>query len=274
MASRLRGGAGSAASRALLALTALYLALAIGPLAGLLFHQRLGALLTPEAREVVVSALGLTLKSSVIATLFSCLLGTPAALCLARVEFRGRELANALVDLPISLPPLVLGVALLLTWGRQGLLGRYFALMGLPLSFTFLAVVIAQFVVASPYFVRIAKTAIEQVPRSLEEASACLGAGPARTWLRVTLPLARRGLVAAVVTCWARAMGEFGATVLFAGNVEGRTQTMPLAVFTTAQYDINSSIALSLIMVIFSLAAFVVAQVGLRRSTAQGEALG
>lgn len=247
----------------MVALTGVYLLLAVGPLATLLFHAPLATLLTEETRAVVRQALLLTLHSSILATALAVVCGLPAALALARVEFPGKRLAGALVELPIALPPVVMGVALLLAWGRQGLLGKHLAVAGYPLSFTFLAVVIAQFVVGSPYFVRIARAAIEAVPRSLEDVSMSLGAGQLRTYLRVTLPLAANGLIAGVVTCFARCMGEFGATILFAGNFPGRTQTMPLAIFTTMQYDLDAAVALALIMVGFSLVAFLAAQFGL-----------
>ena len=252
----------------LIALTVAYLLVVIGPLATLAFHAPPAATLTPEVREAVREALLLTLRSSVLATGLALVCGLPAALALARLEFRGKRLANALVEVPIALPPVVMGVALLLTWGRQGLLGQHLSGAGITLSFTFLAVVIAQFMVASPYFVRIARNAIEAVPRALEDASLSLGAGPLRTYLQVTLPLARNGLLAGVVTCWARAMGEFGATILFAGNFPGRTQTMPLAIYTTMQYDLDAAVALALIMVGFSLLAFLAAQAGI--SATQG----
>jgi molybdate transport system permease protein len=247
----------------LIGLAVVYLLLAVGPLVGLFLYAPLADIMTQETRTVVWRALALTLRSSVVATAAAVLLGLPAAVCLARLEFRGKNILNALIEVPIALPPVVMGVALLLTWGRRGLVGQVLTDYGVPLSFTSTAVVIAQFVVASPYFVRIAKTAIGEVPRALEDASMSLGAGPLRTYLKVTLPLARTGVLAAIVTCWARAMGEFGATILFAGNFPGRTQTLPLAIFTTMQYDLGAAIALALVMLGFSLVAFVAAQVGL-----------
>jgi molybdate transport system permease protein len=160
-----------------------------------------------------------------------------------------------------------MGVALILTWGRRGLLGHHLAQAGHPLSFTPAAIVIAQFVVASPFLVRIAKAAIEQVPIALEQASLTLGAGPIRTYALVTLPLAARGLLTAVLTCWARAMGEFGATVLFAGNFPGRTQTLPVAIFMTMQFDVDKAVGMALLMLGFSALAFVVAQMSLSSAT-------
>jgi molybdate transport system permease protein len=255
----------------LLGLTALYVLLAVGPLLELFFYAPVHTVLRSLAAEEVREALLLTLKSSVLAVMLAVVLGLPAALCLARFNFRGRTLVNALVELPIALPPLVLGVALILVWGRQGILGHYLAQAGHPLSFTAAAVVIAQFVVASPFFVRIAKAAIEQVPASLEEASITLGRSLPATFALVTLPLAGRGILTAVVTCWARAMSEFGATFLFAGCFPGRTQTVPTAIFALMQHDIEAAVALALVMLVFSSLAFVAAQVGVRQMSVAGE---
>ncbi len=254
-------------SLALLGLATLYLLMAVGPLLGLLFYAPLTTVLSRSALHEVNQSLWLTLRSSALATSFAVLFGLPTAICLARLEFRAKQLMNALVELPIALPPLVLGVALILTWGRRGILGHYLAEAGRPLSFTPLAITIAQFVVASPFFVRIAKAAIEQVPRSLELASLTLGAGQLATYARITLPLAGRGLLTAVLTCWARAMGEFGATVIFAGNFPGRTQTLPIAIFMTMQFDVDKAIGMALLMLAFSALAFVVAQVCLSSAT-------
>ena len=253
----------------LLGLTTLYLLAAVGPLAGLFFYAPLTTVFGREALEEVNRSLWLTLRSSLVATGLAVLLGLPTAVCLARLQFRGKQLANALVELPIALPPLVMGVALILTWGRRGVLGHYLAEAGYPLSFTPTAIVIAQFVVASPFFVRIAKTAIEQVPASLEQASLILGASRFRTYLRITLPLAGRGLLTGVLTCWARAMSEFGATVLFAGNFPGRTQTLPTSIFMAMQFDVEKAVGMALLMLAFSTLSFVVAQMCLSGATRQ-----
>jgi molybdate transport system permease protein len=254
----------------LLALTALFLLLAVGPLLGLFFYAPLHTVLGALAMEEAWEALLITLRGSLLALLLSVVFGLPAALCLARVDFRGKALVNALVELPIALPPIVLGVALILVWGRKGILGHFLADADHPLSFTFTAVVMAQFVVASPFFVRIAKAAIEQVPASLEEASITLGRSLPATFLLVTLPLAGRGILTAVVTCWARAMSEFGATIMFAGSLPGRTQTVPSAIFTLMQHDIEGAVGLALVMLVFTGLAFVLAQVGVRHAGAAG----
>jgi molybdate transport system permease protein len=256
----------------LLVLTALFLLLAVGPLLGLFVYAPLHTILASLALEEAREALWLTLHSSLLAVVLAFVFGLPAAICLARVDFRGKVLVNALVELPIALPPLVLGVALILVWGRKGLLGHYLAEAGYPLSYTWIAVVIAQFVVAAPFFVRIAKAAIEQVPASLEEASITLGRSLPATLALVTLPLAGRGILTGLVTCWARAMSEFGATILFAGSFPGRTQTAPSAIFTLMQHDIESAVALALVMLVFSGLAFIMAQVGVGRFRLAGGA--
>lgn len=266
---RLRGAAAPSWHRGLpgallVTVTALYLLLVIGPLGSLFLYVPFASVVEPDTLKTIERTLGLTLKSSLIATGISVVLGLPTALCLARLPFRGKRVLDALVELPIALPPLVIGVALLLALGRRGFVGQWFTDMGSPLSFTFAAVIIAQFAVSSPFFVRIAKTAIEQVPQTLEEASLTLGVGPLATYMRVTLPLAKGGIFTAALTCWARAMSEFGATMMFAGNFPGRTQTVPLAIFSTMQYDIDTSVALSIIMLSFSACAFVIAQICVR----------
>lgn len=246
-------------SVALMSVAGLYLLLVIGPLLALLLLAPGQSFTSASLWSVFRSTMWLTAWTSLAATALAFVLGLPTALCLARVDFPGKKFVNALVELPVALPPLVLGVALLVVWGRKGVVGQYLAEAGSPLSFTSAAVVIAQFVVASPFFVRIARVAIERVPRTVEEASLTLGVGKLETYLRVTLPMARNGILNAAVTCCARAMGEFGATFFFAGNFPGRTQTIPLAIFTTMQCDVSASIGLAVIMAVFSLVAFVLA---------------
>lgn len=255
----------------LLGLTAAFVLAAVGPLLGLFVYAPLSRVLHGILLEEAWEALLLTVVTSTVAVGIAVALGLPAAICLARVPFRGKTIVNALLELPIALPPLVLGVALILVWGRQGLLGKYLTAAGHPISFTVVAVVMAQFVVAAPFFVRIAKAAIEQVPASLEEASVTLGRSLPQTLFLVTLPLAGRGLLSALITCWARAMSEFGATILFAGCFPGRTQTAPTAIFSLMQHDIDGAIGLALVMLVLSVLAFVVAQVGVRHlSTTSG----
>jgi molybdate transport system permease protein len=257
---RFTDGASTRGGFLLLGLALVYVLLVVGPLLGLLIYAPLRGMPGGHALAAFRDTLWLTLSTSAASTLLAVVLGLPTAMCLARLEFPGKRLVNALVELPIALPPLVMGVALILVWGRKGLIGEALGQAGLPpITFTTSAVVIAQFVVSSPFLVRIARIAIERVPLSLEEASLTLGRGRLGTYLHVTLPIARNGLLSGVVTAWARAMGEFGATFLFAGNFPGRTQTIPLAIFTSMQSDVNAAIGLGLIMSFFSLGSFLLA---------------
>ena len=187
------------------------------------------------------------------------------AICLAQANFRTRGLLNLLVDVPISLPPVVIGVGLLVVWGRRGLIGQFLDAYGIHISFTTLAVCMAQFVVASPYFVRIAQSGLQAVPMELEEVARSLGASQLKVWATITVPMASRAIFAGLVTCWAWAIGEFGATLVFAGNFPGRTQTMPLAVFIALQLDLSAAMVLATFMLAFAVAGFAVAQYLLHR---------
>jgi molybdate transport system permease protein len=184
----------------------------------------------------VTSALVLSLKAAVLATLLVALVGLPLAWLLARRRFRGRGLVDLLVTLPLVLPPTVTGYYLIVLLGRRGWLGGpLFRATGLSISFSFAAVVIAAAVMALPLLVRTARAAIESVDPDLERAARTLGRSEWRVALEVTLPLARRGLVAGLVLAFARALGEFGATLMLAGNLEGRTRTVPLAIYTAVR---------------------------------------
>jgi molybdate transport system permease protein len=202
----------------------------------------------------------LSLTTSLITTALTFVIGTPVAYTLARVPFRGRRLVEALVELPLALPPVVAGVALLLAFGRRGFVGRHLAVMGIELSFTQVAVVMAQFMVASPYYIRTATGAFAMVPESLLRASRTLGAGPFRTFRCVVLPLCRKGLLAGLAMTWARSIGEFGATIMFAGNVPGRTQTMPLAILTTMNQNLHAGVVLAVVMLTACLTVFAMAR--------------
>jgi molybdate transport system permease protein len=185
-------------------------------------------------------------------------LGMPLAYALARRRFRGASIVEALVDLPIVLPPAVAGLALLLLLGRRGWLGEPLAALGVGLPFTTVAVVLAQTFVAAPFFVRAARTGFAGVDRDLEDAARVDGATEAGVIRHVTLPLAASALGAGLVMTWARALGEFGATIMFAGNVAGRTQTLPLVVYGEFQSgDLDASIAAAAILVLAALGVLV-----------------
>lgn len=221
------------------------------PLAGLIWSAvGSGALGTSLSRPVVLDAVRLSLVTTGITLALVLAWGTPLAYLLARRNFRGRWLVAAITELPLVLPPVVAGVGLLMAFGRQGLLGDALALAGLRLPFTTAAVVLAQLFVSAPFYVRSAIAGFGGVDQSLEEAAAIDGASPLQVFLRVTLPLAASGLGAGAVLAWARALSEFGATLMFAGNFRGRTQTMPLAIMSALETDLDAAVALSVLLVL------------------------
>ena len=206
------------------------------------------------AVPTATSALTLSLETTTVALLLTLAFGTPTAYLLARSTFPGKRLLDSVVDLPIVVPPAVAGVALLLAFGRQGLLGPMLNDMGVHLSFSTPAVVMAQLFVACPFYVRSARAGFVAVDRVLEDASATLGYGGWGTFRRVTVPMALPSLVGGAVLTWARALGEFGATIMFAGNLMGVTQTMPLAVYLSLESgDLDGAVALSVVLVLVSL---------------------
>ena len=228
------------------------------PLAGLLIRAPWTSLGQVLAESQVVEALRLSLICATAATVLSLLFGVPLAWVLARATFRGRGLLRALVLLPLVLPPVVGGVALLLAFGRRGVVGQYLdAWFGVTLPFTTLGVVIAETFVAMPFLIVTVEGAFRTADRGYEEAAATLGASRLTVFRRVTLPLIGPSLVAGSVLCWARALGEFGATITFAGNFPGRTQTMPIAVYLALERDPEAAIALSLVLLVVSVAVLV-----------------
>lgn len=241
-------------------LTLAFVLFLILPLGALYFQAPLRMLRSAECCWLVQQALLLSLVTSLITTALTFVVGTPVAYTLARVPFRGRRLVEALVELPLTLPPVVAGVALLLVFGRRGFLGRHLGVVGIELSFTQAAVVMAQFMVASPYYIKTAAGAFAMIPDNLLRASRTLGAGPFRTFRTVILPLCRNGLLAGLAMTWARAIGEFGATIMFAGNFPGRTQTMPLAILTTMNENLHAGVVLAVVMLTVCLLVFVTAR--------------
>jgi molybdate transport system permease protein len=221
------------------------------PLVGLLVRAPWSALPDLLTDAVVVQALRLSLVSATAATVIALALGVPLAWVLARVRVRGVTLLRALITLPLVLPPVVGGVALLMAFGRRGLLGRYLEQWtGYSLPFTTAAVVLAETFVAMPFLVVTVEGAFRSADRDLDEAAATLGASRMTVFRRVTLPLVGPSVLAGAVLCWARALGEFGATITFAGNFPGRTQTMPLAVYLALQSNPDAAVALSLVLLL------------------------
>ena len=201
---------------------------------------------------VAVDALVVSLKTSAIAHAVILVFGTPAAYMLATRGFPGRRFAIALVELPLVLPPAVAGIALLAAFGRRGLVGDELGALGLSLPFTQVAVVIAVVFVASPFYLRQAIAAFEAVDTAVVDAARTLGAGPFRTFRRVALPLAAGGLGAGSALAWARGFGEFGATIIFAGSLEGVTQTLPLAIYAELDQDFDVALAIGGLLVLVS----------------------
>ncbi len=218
--------------------------------------------------SVVVDAMRLSAITSTIALVITLLLGTPVAYLMARREFPGKVLVDLLVDLPLVLPPTVAGVALLVAFGRRGILAPEVNTLGLDLAFTTTAVVMAQMFVSAPYYIRTAKAGFESVDVQYEGVAATLGARPLRIFWQIVLPLSWPSVLAGAILCWARALGELGATLIFAGNLQGRTQTMPLAIISVFQggRTIDLAIALSVILVVAAGLMLLVLRLFARRS--------
>ena len=239
-------------------LAVLAAALFLLPLVGLLVRfpwaEAVGALTSPE----ILTAAGLSLVTSLSATALSILLGVPLAMVYARAQFPGLRVVRALTTLPMVLPPVVGGVALLVAFGRRGIVGQFLdSSFGIRIPFTTTAAVLAATFVAMPFLVLTVEAGLRSMDRRYEEAARSLGAGRWMVFRRVTLPLVAPSLYAGAVLCWARALGEFGATITFAGNVPGSTQTLPLAVYLALETRPEAAIALSLVLLLLSLVVLV-----------------
>ena len=243
---------GSLALLALAAVFALFLAL---PVVTLMVRSLLdGSLRGVAGSGAVLTALALSLSTTAASLVLTVVFGLPLAIVLARRAFRGKWVVEAIVDLPIVLPPSVAGLALLLVLGRRGILAGPLEAAGLDIAFTTVAVVLAQTFVAAPFFVRAARAGIAGVDRDLEDAARVDGASERQLFRSVTVPLAGAALAAGLVMSWARALGEFGATIMFAGSVEGRTQTLPLVVYAEFQAgELDASIAGAAMLILAAL---------------------
>jgi molybdate transport system permease protein len=211
-------------------------------------------LLASLGEEGAIEALRLSLQTTVTALAIIIAFGTPAAWLLATRSFPGRTLVVTLIELPLVLPPAVAGIALLATLGPGGILGGFLESAGIRLVFETAGVVVALTFVASPFYIRQAQAAFEAIDPTLLQASRTLGAGEARTFARIALPSARAGLLSGTALAWGRALGEFGATLVFAGSFRGVTQTAPLAIVERFGSDFTSAIALSAVLVVISIA--------------------
>lgn len=261
-----------AAARAAVALAAAFLiavvlAFLLLPIVALFTYQPVHDLIHGFGTKVATEAILVSLKTNAIAFALMIGLGTPFAYVLARTRFRGRDLVVTLVEVPLVMPPAVAGLALLVAFGRLGLLGHTLGALGIHLAFTPAAVVIAIIFVASPFYLRGAIAAFEAVDPTLLDVAGTLGAGPVRRMVRVAIPLARGGLGAAAAVAFARGLGEFGATILFAGSFQGTTQTLSLAVYSLFDANLDQAVAIGVLLIIVSAAILITAKLLVRSWT-------
>ena len=235
------------------------------PLAALIIREPPAMLWQAIQQPEAIQALQLSIVTTCISTLLSVVFGLPVAYILARLRFRGRAFLETLVTMPTVLPPVVAGVALLITFGRFGLLGRYLSPLGITLPFTTVAVVMAQMFVSAPFFINSAKAGLEQLDRRYELAAYTLRASPLYTFRRVVLPLIRPALLAGAGLAWARALGELGATITFAGNFPGITETTPIAVYIAAESDLDAAVSLSVVLLAVSFGVLLALRLGRSR---------
>jgi molybdate transport system permease protein len=229
------------------------LTLLVLPLLALLLSASPAAVAAGTTDRLFLPALRLSLQTTLVSLVLVVLTGTPLAWWLATSRSWAVRVVDLLVDLPIILPPAVIGVALLLAFGRRGLLGPSLAELGISIPFTVVAVVMAQVIVSAPFYVQAAATAFRKVDSDTLVVARSLGASPPSAFVRVAVPVALPGLVAGAALAWARALGEFGATLLFAGSLPGRTQTMPLAIYAALEADVRVAIAFSLVLAGFGM---------------------
>jgi molybdate transport system permease protein len=242
------------------ALLAIFLGLPVVALVGRAVLD--GSLAVTLTSRVVLDALVLSLATTAVSLALTVSFGLPLAFVLARRSFPGKGWLEAVIDLPIVLPPSVAGLALLIVLGRRGILGGPLEVLGIAIPFTTIAVILAQTFVSAPFFIRSARTGIASVSRDLEDAARVDGASERQLFRRITVPLASAALAAGLVMTWARSLGEFGATIMFAGNVEGRTQTLPLVVYGEFQEgNLDSSIAAAAILVLAAFGVLVAVRV-------------
>ena len=253
-----RGGASRSVPAPLLVPALIAIVFLLLPLAGLLIRAPWGRLGAALSGTDATQALTLSLWTATVSTAISMLIGVPLAWVLARSSFPGQRLLRALVTLPLVLPPVVGGVALLLAFSRTGIVGRYLdSWFGLTIPFTPLAVVMAETFVAMPFLIITVEGAFRSADQGFEEAAATLGAKRLTVFRRITLPMIAPSLGAGAVLCWARALGEFGATITFAGSFPGQTETMPIAVYYALENDPDAAIALSLVLLVVSVVVLV-----------------
>ena len=228
------------------------------PVVGLLVRSaQHGDFLSAITSDAALTALRLSFLTSIISMSIIILLGTPFAYSLARSNKLWTRLVDNLVELPLVLPPVVAGVAMLMAFGRNGLVGSQLENLGIIIPFTTSAVVFAQIFVAAPFFIRSAKLGFQSVDKNYEDVSQTLGISPWRTFFRITLPLAAPAMFTGLGLAWARALSEFGATMMFAGNLTGETQTMPLAIMSAMETSLEGALALSMVLLAASILVLV-----------------
>ena len=245
------------------------LAFLVVPIAAIFLRVPPSELVAALGSGVARDALIVTLETTLVAQILIVAFGTPTAYLLATRRFRGQSIAVTLVELPLVLPPAVAGIGLLATFGRLGLLGSSLSALGLEIAFTKIAVVLAVMFVAGPFYIRTAVAAFGEVDPTLTDAARTLGAGPARTFVRVAMPLAFGGLTAGAALSFARGIGEFGATIMFAGSLQGVTQTLSLAVYEQFDIDFDTALAIGAELVVASAAVLLTVKLvpSWRRST-------
>jgi len=262
LSSRIREAALKGGLALLLILAMTFIAL---PVVALFLKSPLDTTLRSLHDPVVIDALRLSLMTSTATTIMVVVMGTPIAYVSARFQYFGKELADSLIDLPVIMPPAVAGIALLMAFGRMGIVGHYLDAFGMSIAFTTLAVIIAQVFVSSPFYIRQARTSFEDVDLAFENAARTLGASRVYTFFHVIIPIAINGLISGAIMAFARSLGEFGATMMFAGNFQGRTQTMPLAIYTAMQGDLDVSLCIAIILVAISFVVIVLVKILTRR---------
>ncbi len=247
-----------------------FLAFLVLPLAALILRLPPARLISSLQNPQVVQAVTLSMTTTLVTALVTVCFGTPVSYLLARQRFPFRRVVDTLVDLPTVLPPAVAGVALLMAFGRRGILGGTLNALGIHIAFTRVAVVMAQTFVASAFYIKAAVWGFAGIDPELEQSAALDGASSWQVFRYVTLPLAWTALLSGVVMTWARALGEFGATIIFAGNYPGRTQTMPLAIYLGFEIDLNVALTLAVILVGFSFVVLTVVKGILHREVNEG----
>jgi molybdate transport system permease protein len=252
---------------AALAVAVVVCAFLVLPIVALITYQPIPRLVHGFGSSVATEAIAVSLKTNAVAFALMVAFGTPFAYVLARLRFVGRSAVITLVELPLVMPPAVAGLGLLVAFGRLGLLGHTLSALGIDLAFSQAAVVVAVLFVASPFYLRGAIAAFEAVDPVLLDVAGTLGAGPLRRMLRVAIPLARAGLGAAAAVAFARGVGEFGATILFAGSFQGTTQTLPLAVYSLFDANLDQAISIGVLLIIVSAAILLTSKLLTRQWT-------